>query len=111
MAANYKVLGQADLTTTSDTNVYTVPAATEAVISTIVIANRGASATTFNLAVRPDGEALANKHYLANGVAIAAKDSTTLTLGITMNATDVITVAAGTANFISVNVFGAEIPA
>jgi len=109
MAEAYKVLAQAHLTTTSDTDVYTVPSATEAVVSTIVVANITSSATTFNMAVRPGGETLANKHYLAEGVPIAANDSTTLTLGVTMAATDVITCAAGTADALSFNVFGTEI--
>ena len=42
-------------------------------------------------------------------VTVAANDSTTLTLGITMLATDVMTVSAGTADALSINVFGAEI--
>ncbi len=111
MANAYKVLGQVDLTTTADTAVYTVPAATEAVISTIVIANRTASATTFRLAVKPDGAALANSHYIAYDVALSSNDSTTLTLGVTVNAADVISVTAGDANAISVNIFGTEITA
>lgn len=111
MAEAYKVLGQANLTTTSDTNIYTVPSATEAVISTLIIANIGTVATTFNLAIRPDGETLADKHYIAQGVPIAANDSTTLTLGMTLDASDVITAAAGTANALSFNIFGTEITA
>lgn len=108
MANAYKVLGQAAPSATTDTNVYTVPSATEAVISTIVIANRANSAGSFRLAVRPDGAAISNQHYLAYDVAIAANDSTTLTLGITINASDVVTVYCSSANM-SVNVFGTEI--
>jgi hypothetical protein len=44
MANSYKVLAQNDLPATTLTAVYTVPSATETVISTIVIANRTASA-------------------------------------------------------------------
>jgi hypothetical protein len=39
MATSYKILGQAHLTTTSDTDIYTVPSATETIISTMIIAN------------------------------------------------------------------------
>ena len=109
MANAYKILGQVDLTTTADTAVYTVPAATEAVISTIILANRTASATTFRIAVKPDGAALSNSHYIAYDVPLAANDSTTLTLGVTVNAADVISVTAGDASAISVNIFGTEI--
>lgn len=111
MANAYKVLAQAHLTTTSDTDIYTVGASTEAVISTLVVANIGTASATYNIAIRPDAETLANKHYIAKGVAIAANDSTTLTLGITMNASDVVTCATDTANVISFNIFGTEITA
>jgi hypothetical protein len=104
----YKVLGQSAPAATTDTNVYTVPSATEAVISTIVIANRAATAGSFRLAVRPNGATIANQHYIAYGVPIAANDSTTLTLGITVDAADVITFYASSADM-SINVFGTEI--
>jgi len=109
MATSYKSLGQLDLTTTSLTDLYTVPSATETVVSTVIIANRSASSTTFRLAIRVDGDAISNQHYLAYDVPVAANDSTTLTLGITMVATDVMTVSAGDANALSVNAFGAEV--
>ena len=109
MATSYKSLGQLDLTTTSLTDLYTVPASTETVVSTVIIANRTASTTTFRLAIRVDGDAISNQHYIAYDVPIAASDSTTLTLGITMVATDVMTVSAGDANALSINAFGAEV--
>jgi hypothetical protein len=111
MANSYSILGQSDLTTTNLTAVYTVPSATETVISTVVLANRTAAATTFRIAVRPDGASISNSHYLAYDVPLAANDSTTLTLGITLDAADVFDVSAGDANAVSVNVFGTEITA
>ena len=108
MGKSYKVLGQSAPAATTATNVYTVPAATEAVVSTIVVANRAATAATFRLSVRPGGAAQANQHYIAYDVSIAGGDSTTLTLGITLAATDVVTVYGSTAN-LSFNVFGTEI--
>ena len=109
MATSYKSLGQLDLTTTSLTTLYTCPTGTETVISTVIIANRTASVTTFRLAIRVDGDAISNQHYIAYDVPVAANDSTTLTLGITLQATDVVTVSAGTADRLSVNAFGAEV--
>jgi hypothetical protein len=109
MATSYKTLGQVDLTTTSLTDLVTVGAGKEVIISTIVIANRTASADSFRIAIRTDGDAISNKHYVAFDVGIAANDSTTLTLGISMVATDVLTVKATTADVLSINVFGAEI--
>lgn len=110
MATTYKVLGQVAPSATTDTTLYTVPAATQAVVSTIVIANRSASIVTYRVAVRPAGATIANQHYLAYDVIVGAGDSTTLTLGITLAATDIITVFASTAN-LSFNAFGSEITA
>lgn len=104
----YKVLGQSDLPATTLTDVYTVPAATETVISTIIIANRTASAETFRIAIRTAGDAVEDKHYIAYDVPIAANDSTTLTLGVTLEATDVLSVYASAVD-LSVNIFGTEI--
>lgn len=110
MASSYKVLGQVDLQAATLTTLYTVPASTEAVISSVIVANRGVAATTFRLAVRPNGAAISDQHYLAYDVPIAANDSTTLTLGLTMDASDVLSVnAAGTASRLSFNAFGAEV--
>lgn len=108
MATAYKVLGQSAPSATTATTLYTVPSATETVVSTIVIANRAASAGSYRIAIRPDGATLANEHYLAYDVAIAANDSTALTLGITINASDVITVYASSADM-SFTAFGSEI--
>ena len=109
MATNYRVVAQRANTGTSLEDLYTVPASTEVIISTIVVANRSASARTFKLAVRPNGAAVANEHYLAFDVPIAANDSTTLTLGITIDATDVLSCATSAANDLSFSVFGAVI--
>lgn len=108
MATTYKVLAQSAPSATTATNAYTVPSATSAVVSTIVVANRAASPATYRIAVRPAGATLANQHYIAFDVTVGASDSTTLTLGITLATTDVVTVYASTAN-LSFNVFGSEI--
>jgi glucose-6-phosphate dehydrogenase assembly protein OpcA len=108
MPTTYKVLAQSAPSATTATNIYTVPSSTATVVSTIVVANRAATAATYRIAVRPDGAALANQHYIAYDVAVGASDSTTITLGITMDAADVLTVYASTAN-LSFNVFGSEI--
>jgi hypothetical protein len=108
MPTVYKVLAQLAPSATTATTLYTVPSATSAVISTITVSNRAATAASYRIAVRPAGATLANQHYLAYDVAIAANDTTALTLGITLATTDVVTVYASTANF-SFNVFGSEI--
>ena len=108
MATRYKVLGQVAPSATTATNLYTVPSLKEAVISTLVVANRGESAASFRIMIRPAGESLANKHYIAYDVAVGLLDSTTLTLGITLTATDVLEVYASSAN-LTFSAFGSEI--
>jgi hypothetical protein len=108
MPKDYKVLGQSAPSATTSTNVYTVPALTQAVVSTIIVANRSSSTVAYRIAIRPAGATLSNEHYIAYDVNVAPLDSSTLTLGITLGAADVITVYAGTAN-LSFSVFGSEI--
>ena len=110
MANAYKVLAQSAPLATTATDVYTVPSATETIVSTIIIANRAGTAGTFRLSVRPNGAAQADQHYIAYDVPVAANDSTTLTLGITLDASDVVTAYCSSADM-SVNVFGTEITA
>ena len=108
MAYAYKVLGQSAPSATTNTDVYTVGAGKQAIVSTITIANRSASARTYRIAVRPAGATLANQHYIAYDVSVLANDTTALTLGITLTATDVVTVYASTAD-LSFGIFGSEI--
>jgi hypothetical protein len=108
MATNYKVLGQSAPSATTATALYTVPSATEAVISTISVCNRGTATGTFRISVRPNGAALANQHYIAYDASISAKDSIFLTVGATLDASDVLEVYASTADF-SFNAYGSEI--
>jgi hypothetical protein len=108
MATTYKVLAQVNPSATTATTAYTVPSSTSTVVSTITVANLSASAVTYRIAVRPDAETLANKHYIAYDVALAANDTTALTLGLTLDAADVITVYASSAN-LAFNIYGSEI--
>lgn len=102
-----KVLGQSNPSATTATTLYTVPASKQAVISTLVVANLAATAATYRIAVRVAGAALANSQYVAYDITVGASDSTALTLGITMAATDVLTVYASTAN-LTFTAFGDE---
>lgn len=102
-----KVLGQSNPAATTATTLYTVPAGKSAVISTLVIANLSSTAATYRVAVRVAGAALANSQYIAYDVALSGNDSTALTLGITLAATDVVTIYASTAN-VTFTAFGDE---
>jgi glucose-6-phosphate dehydrogenase assembly protein OpcA len=108
MPTNYKVLGQVNPTATTLTTLYTVPAATEAVISSIIIANLTSTAATFRIAVRPNGASITNSQYVGYDITVGASDSTVLTLGITMDAADVLSVYASTST-VTFSAFGSEI--
>ena len=90
MPTTYKVLGQVNPSAATATTAYTVPSATQTVISTISICNMGSASATYRIAVRPDGATLENKHYVVYDASIAPQDTETLTLGMTMDATDVV---------------------
>ena len=108
MPTRYLVLGQSAPAATTDTNIYTVPAGKDAIISTVVIANRSATAATYRVAIRVAGTALANEDYIAFDAAVLGNDSITMTIGITLTATDVITVRASSAD-LSFSVFGSQV--
>jgi hypothetical protein len=109
MPETYKILGQIAATANTTHNVYTVPAATQAVISSIVIVNRNASENcTYRVAAQPAGAALSNAHYIAFDAPIAALDTVALSLGVTLGNTDIISVRTANSN-LSFSVFGTEI--
>jgi hypothetical protein len=105
----YKVLGQLAAAATTEEGLYAVPASSSAVVSTIVVANRGTTSATYRIAVKPTAATtLANVHYIAYDVPIAANDSTALTLGVTLAATNAIRTYASNAN-ITFSAFGTEL--
>ena len=108
MATTYKVLGQSNPAATTLTTLYTVPASTQTVVSTITVANQAATAATYRIAVRIAAAGISAAQYLAYDVSLPANATDTLTLGVTVAATDVISVYASTATM-SFNAFGSEI--
>ena len=108
MAITYKVLAQSAPSATTNTDIYTVGAGKQTTISTITVCNRGTTAATYRIAVRPDAATLANQHYVAYDATVGPKDTVTWTIGITADASDVVTVYASSAD-LSFNIFGVEI--
>lgn len=107
MASVYKTLGQAIPAATTDTTLYTVPGSTSSVCSTLAVCNQGVS-TTFRVAIRVGGAALTAKQYIVYDSTVSQNDTVFLTLGVSLAATDIVTVYAGTAN-VSFNLFGTEV--
>lgn len=108
MATTYKVLGQITPSAASATTLYTVPSATQTVVSTLIACNQDTAVCTIRVAIRPDGETIESKHYLAYEVTLAARQTITFTLGITADAADVLTVQSSNA-VTSFNAFGSEV--
>jgi hypothetical protein len=112
LATTYKILGQvapaANVSGGSQLYAVSSTAGSAAVVSTIVVCNRGTSAATYRIAIREDNAALDNKQYLAYDAAIPANTTTTFTLGVTLSASDTITVVASTAN-LTFQAFGSEV--
>lgn len=106
--ATYKVLGQVAPSATTETDLYTVPASTETIVSTITVANRSSSDATFRISISVNGAATATKDYVIYDATCAGNGLQAFTMGFTMDATDKIRVYASSAN-LSFNVFGSEI--
>ena len=108
MADTLKVLGQVAPAATTLTDLYTAPAGTQVVVSSIIVCNRGNSDTTFRVAVVPGGASIENKHYLYYDTRIPAHDTLAAQIGITLGAQDVIRVQSDTGE-VSFGAFGIEV--
>lgn len=103
-----KVLFQSRPAATTLTDAYTVAAATQVVVSSIIIANTAAATDTFRISIAVAGAANANSQYIAYDVGIGANATTSFTIGATLGATDKVRVYStnGTLTFSG---FGVEI--
>ena len=108
MPTTYKVLGQINPAANTLSNVYTVPSATQAVISTITVCNQTATNSSYSIAVAPNAEVDNVKHYIIRGGVVPAADSIAITLGLTIDAGDQIRANTNN-NSIAFSIFGSEI--
>jgi hypothetical protein len=109
MPTTYKVLGQQAPAATTATDLYTVPAATQAVVSSVIVCNRSSSATaTFRISASVAGAVTANKDYIYYDLILGQNDTFIATIGLTLGATDKIRIYASTAN-LSFTAVGSEI--
>lgn len=108
MAEAYKVLGQSAPAAATSADLYTVPIATSATTSTIVICNRVGTDTTYRLFVAIAGVAETTAQPIAYDALLEANETKALTLGITLATTDKIRCqsASGSVTF---SVYGVEI--
>lgn len=111
MAFGYKILGQSAPSDTNNADLYTVPASTEAIISTLAVANTTATNATYTVYVRSGGAAAASSNMLVGGGTAEANSTTAVSIGITLSATDIVTVQSDTADAITFHAFGTEVTA
>lgn len=109
MAVSYKVLGQSKPTAATDTTLYTVPTGSGnyAVASSLVVTNLTGDLTNIRVAIRPAGATIEDKNYIIYDAGVAPYSSQVYTIGITLAATDVVTIRDlnGKCAF---NLFGSE---
>lgn len=108
MTIQAKVLGQLHPAAATPGTLYTVPAGRQAICSSLIIANVASANTTFRVAIRVAGEATANKQYMYFDVTIAGNDTFIATIGVTLAATDVVTVQSASGN-LTFQLFGQEV--
>jgi hypothetical protein len=108
MAISYKVLGQSNPAANTPISLYTVPLATNTIISTVTVCNLSSTAGSFKLAVQPGGVSILNSHYIMFNTPVPGNDTISLTLGMTLGALDILSCNANTST-ISFSAFGSEI--
>lgn len=108
MARTYKTLAQVIPGAASLTTLYTVPASTQSVVSSIIVCNQSATPTSFRLSIAVAALADTPKQYIAYDVPIGAFETIPFVVGVTLATTDLIRCYATLAT-VSFNVFGEEI--
>lgn len=102
MATAYKYAQvQGTSSTGTYATLYTTPASTEAVISSIVITNQSSSSVTIRIGLDATAGTPGNDEWLVYDASVAGNDTVALTLGITMDAEKYLRVSssADTCNF------------
>lgn len=110
MATVYKRLGAANGNATISTanTLYNVPANTEAVISTITVCNRDATANTFSLCVSTTSS-FALDGYITYQTTVAGNDTLSFTFGLTLSSPSSYLLYSSSSANMSFNAFGSEI--
>jgi len=108
MAETIKPLAQANPSATTLTDMYTVPASTSTVGSTLCICNRTSSTKKVRVPVAIGGASDSLEQYIYYDTPVLKNDSIFTTIGITLTATDVVRVYTDVVG-VSFSLFGTEI--
>lgn len=111
MPTTYKRLGNQAPNSATYTELYQAPIATSAIISSLVVANRGNNAATYRIHQSSSATTItnpSNADFLAYDVTVQANDSVALTLGMTINQREKIGVYTSSSS-VTFTAFGSEV--
>jgi len=102
------VLGQVSPSANILTSIYTVPAITSTVVSSIIVCNTNTSSTTFRISIAIGGAIDNIQQYIYYDLPILNNDTFIATVGISLATTDQIRVQAGLTN-VSFTISGVQV--
>ena len=108
MTDTLQILGQYSPAADSLYTLYTVPAVTSAVVSSIMICNTNSSSVTFRVSVAIAGAIDAISQYIYYDLPLLANDTFVATIGVSLATTDQIRVQANATN-VAFTVSGVQI--
>jgi len=109
MATYFKILGQVAPTPSVANTIYQVASGRQAVISTINICNLDSITRTFRIAAVANNGTISANNYLAYETPIQASDSVAMSIGVTLQGNDYISVFANNTSNVAFSIFGSEI--
>lgn len=102
----YKVLGQVNPTAGVSTLLYACPSGLTTVVSTLVICNLAATATTYRVWIQVNAASPADKQFIMYDFALGAPGGDFYTIGLTLAQNDQLVVA--TPGNVAFSCFGEE---
>ena len=108
----YKILGQVQTTANVLTTIYTVPASTNTVVTTITICNQSANTVSVNVAANVSGSAVTTKNFIVSGYSLGAAETLVLEPRVSLNVGSILSAnitGANAVSNVSINAFGVEI--
>ena len=108
----YKILGQIQTTANVLTTIYTVPASTNTVVTTITICNQSANTVSINVAANVSGSAVTTRNFIVSGYSLGAAETLVLEPRVSLNVGSILSAnvtGANASSNVSINAFGVEI--
>ena len=108
----YKILGQIQTTANVLTTIYTVPASTNTVVTTITICNQSANTVSINVAANVSGSAVTTRNFIVSGYSLGAAETLVLEPRVSLNVGSILSAnitGANAVSNVSINAFGVEI--